>query len=327
VIVARNEPRPTTPEELLGPALAAALNRLDVLSRKVFAGKLPGERRSKRRGRSVEFDDFRLYAPGDDLRHVDWNVLARLDRLFIKVFREEEDLSVHLFVDASASMDAGAPNKLYFAARIAMAIGYVGLANQNRVAMTLYQGPERPLRRLAPVRGRTNARRLSALLLDHLDPSAVPPDPGGSERRGLDFNGALRSAAMSRSGRGVMVVISDFLTREGYAAGLDYLYGGGTTGFDTWVVHVLSPGELDPASERERGLVGDLRLTDSESADAREVTISPVLLARYRERLDAFRRELRETCLARGMAYLLVPSDTGVSDFVLGSLRRGGMLR
>lgn len=331
MIVSRAEAVPKTPDDLLGPQLAAALNRLDVLSRKVFAGKLPGERRSKRRGRSVEFDDFRLYVPGDDLRHIDWNVLARLDKLFIKIFREDEDLSLHLFVDASASMDAGLPNKLYFAARVAMAVGYVGLANQNRVAMTVYRGSDRPVKRLAPVRGRSNARRLSQLLLECLEPSpaAGVPDQDSARRAPArtDFNAALRGAAMSRSGKGVMVVLSDFLNREGCEPGLNYLYGGGVTGFDTWVLHLLSPGEIDPETERSRGLIGDLRLTDSESGAAQEVTISPALIDKYRDRLRQFTEHLKTACRARGIAYLRVPTDTPVTGFVLDSLRRGGMLR
>lgn len=331
MIVSRAEAVPKTPDDLLGPQLAAALNRLDVLSRKVFAGKLPGERRSKRRGRSVEFDDFRLYVPGDDLRHIDWNVLARLDKLFIKIFREDEDLSLHLFVDASASMDAGLPNKLYFAARVAMAVGYVGLANQNRVAMTVYRGSDRPVKRLAPVRGRSNARRLSQLLLECLEPSAAVgvPDQDSARRAPArtDFNAALRGAAMSRSGKGVMVVLSDFLNREGCEPGLNYLYGGGVTGFDTWVLHLLSPGEIDPETERSRGLIGDLRLTDSESGAAQEVTISPALIDKYRDRFRQFTEHLKTACRARGIAYVRVPTDTPVTGFVLDSLRRGGMLR
>ena len=90
---------PESIDELLGPELSRALDRLDVLSRKVFAGKLPGERRSKRRGRSVEFDDYRAYVPGDDLRHIDWNVFARFDRFVIKLFKEDEDLAVRVLLD------------------------------------------------------------------------------------------------------------------------------------------------------------------------------------------------------------------------------------
>src|SRR5580765_6674127 len=114
--------RPSTIDELLGPELLSRLDRLDVLSRKVFAGKLPGERRSRKRGTSVEFDDYRNYVAGDDLRRVDWNVFARLDKFFLKLFREEEDLALHIAIDASASMDAGSPSKLVFAQRLAMAL-------------------------------------------------------------------------------------------------------------------------------------------------------------------------------------------------------------
>src|SRR6187431_1358285 len=102
----------TVPEiTLLNPQLLAQLERLELVSRKIFRGRMKGERRSKRKGQSVEFADFRNYTPGDDLRFIDWNLYARLDRLFIKLFLEEEDLHVHLLVDAGPSMDFGEPTK------------------------------------------------------------------------------------------------------------------------------------------------------------------------------------------------------------------------
>lgn len=321
--------------ELLGPGLAARLDRLDLLSRRLFAGKLPGERRSKRRGRSVEFDDYREYTPGDDLRHVDWNVLARLDRFFVKLFREDQDLSLQVVLDASPSMDAGEPSKLVFAARLAMALAYIGLVNQNRVGLSIYLGRDRGLRALAPVRGRPNARRFAADLLDLFDGGGgaaggrTPADPGGpGDRRATaapDFNAALRAVAHARSGSGVTVVISDFLLAEGWAPGLNALFGAG--GFDTWCLHVLSPGEIDPASERERGFLGDLRLTDAETAAAAEVTVSGAAIRRYRAALEKLCSTLRADCRARGMQYVLALSDMPVEEFVLGSLRRGGLLR
>lgn len=326
MIAARSTPLPGTVEQLLDKGLAQRLDRLDLLSRKIFAGKLPGERRSKRRGRSVEFDDYRAYVPGDDLRHIDWNVLARLDRFFIKLFREDQDVSLHIILDASASMDAGNPSKLVYAHQLAMALGYIGLVNQNRVALTIFNGPGAPLNSLAPVRGRTNARRLSELLLNSLNParSTAPA------RRGtpvLDFSAALRAVALARSGRGVMILISDFLHREGYRAGLNNLFGSETGGFDTWCLQILSPGELDPARERQNALVGDLRLTDAETGQGAEVTISAPLIARYKAALKAYCDALRADCRARGMSYLLVSTETPIDALVLDSLRRLGMLR
>lgn len=267
---------PQTTEELIDPALAARLDRLDVLSRKTFAGKLQGERRSKRRGRSVEFDDYRPYVPGDDLRHIDWNVLARLDRFFIKVFQEEEDLAIHLVVDASASMNAGggATNKMLYAARLAAAIGYIGLVNNNRVLCSVLGpviDPARPLsglRQVEPLRGRRGTQRLCQFLLEHAFSSLGSGTGGdaGSVGVATDFTAALRAIAARPSGRGACVVLSDLLIPPleppGYEAGLKLLAaagaGGGSkgaaTGQETYVFQLLSPGEIDPAGAAgERG--------------------------------------------------------------------------
>src|SRR5581483_6831770 len=120
---------------LLDPAFMARLDQLDVMSRKMLAGKLKGERRSKRRGQSVEFADYRNYVVGDDLRFIDWNIYGRLDRLFLKLFMEEEDLSLYILVDVSKSCDYGNPNKALYLKRVAAALGYIGLVNYNRVSI------------------------------------------------------------------------------------------------------------------------------------------------------------------------------------------------
>ncbi len=322
--------RPRTIEELIGRDLIERLDRLDVLSRKVFAGKMPGERRSKRRGQSVEFDDYRLYVPGDDLRRIDWNVFARLDRFFVKLFREDEDLSVHLVLDASASMDAGEPSKVVFAQRLAMALGYIGLVNQNRVVATIIGAPGRPrVQRLAPIRGRRNVERLARFLLGHTLPSgesgssAVAPPPEGA------FGRALREVAMARTGKGVMVLLSDFLVREDPRPALNYLASGtggaGTGGgFDTHCLQVLSPAELDPS--REQGVVGDVRLIDAETGGYAEVTVTAATIKRYKQRLTEFTDRLRSACAARGMWHAVLPSDTDLGVLLLDYLRRRGLV-
>ena len=124
---------PAQEKTLLGPELLAKLERLDLVTRKMFRGRTKGERRSPRKGQSVEFADFRGYVPGDDLRFVDWNTYARLERLFLKMFLEEEDLHFYALIDASSSMDFGAPTKLKFAAQLAAALGFVGLVRGDRV--------------------------------------------------------------------------------------------------------------------------------------------------------------------------------------------------
>lgn len=327
------EPRPTTVEQLLGPGLAGAIDRLDVVSRKILAGKLPGERRSKRRGRSVEFDDFRDYIPGDDLRHIDWNVLARLDKLFIKLFREEEDLSLHLIVDASRSMDAGDPSKLVAAHRIAMALGYIGLVNQNRVLCSIVGHPTlgtpnaRGVRRLAGLRGRRSVERLADFLLASLNPDAgAAPEP----RDPLPLGDAIRLIASAASARGVVVILSDFLVPLDAALdrGLNSLSGAADpSARDLYAVQILAPGEIDPAMLGPKGFRGDLRLTDIETGHAAEVTISAALIKRYRERLEAHTTGLRTACLTRGIRYSRFPSDASVHRLLTDTLRRGGLLR
>src|SRR3954468_145289 len=133
---APTKPAPRKEDALLTSEFMARLDQLDVMSRKLLAGKMKGERRSKRRGQSVEFADYRNYVIGDDLRFIDWNIYARLDRLFLKLFLEEEDLAVHVLVDVSKSCDFGDPNKAIYMKKVAAALGYVGLVNYNRVRIS-----------------------------------------------------------------------------------------------------------------------------------------------------------------------------------------------
>src|SRR5437867_13214131 len=116
---------------LLSPELLAQLERLELTSRKIFLGRMKGERRSKRKGQSVEFADYRNYVTGDDLRFLDWNLFARLDRLFIRLFMEEEDLHLYILIDNSLSMDFGNPSKLHYAKQVAAALAFVGLVNMD----------------------------------------------------------------------------------------------------------------------------------------------------------------------------------------------------
>lgn len=313
---------PTSVEDLLGAELAARIERLDVASRQVFPGRLPGERRSKKRGRSVEFADYRTYTPGDDLRHIDWNVFARLDRLFIKLFEEEEDLSLHLVIDASASMDAGSPSKLLFCMRVAMALGYLGLVRRNRVSAAAFGLPG-PMRRFQESRGRRAIQRLGSFLVE-LGESRRRAGPG--EAPAQDFADSLRRAAQLPAGGGAIVLLSDFLAPEGYEEGLRALVA--RRGFDVYCAQVLSPGELDPDQEASGGrLTGDLRLIDAETGAAREVTITPTLVKRYKANLERHCAALERFCLARQMVYLRTASDADVETLLLEHFRLRGLLR
>lgn len=322
MLAAQDRHRPTTPDALLGAALAARLDALDVLSRKVLSGALPGERRSKRRGRSVEFDDFRPYTLGDDPRHIDWNAYARFDRLVLKLFREEEDLALHILVDASASMDAGEPGKLVFAGRLALALAYLGLVNQNRVSIAAFGREAWPqgLRALAPRRGRSAVRHVGGFLLDVLnDTSRLGPGAPAFAR-------VMRTQAARGSPRGIVLVISDFFMPD-VAEGLAALSPGTAAGtLDAYALQVRSPGEADPARESPRGLVGDLRLTDIETGRGCEVTISDGSLRDYAAAHAKAQDELRRACLSRGVAFVPLQSDESIDAILTSTLRRGGLV-
>ncbi len=295
-------------DELLDSRLMAKLDAIDVMSRKIFAGKLQGERKSRRRGQSVEFADFRPYAHGDDLRFVDWNIYGRLDRLFLKMFLEEEDLSLVIAIDSSASMRTGDPDTFDYARRVAMALGYVGLVNQHRVSLVSFS--QGKIERATNLRGRRKAADLAQWLLG-LEPE------GGS-----GFEDAMRLVGTTRSGRGVMVLLSDFLCAEGFEKGFGMVAG---RGFDVFALQLLSPQTADPT--REGGVSGDLLLVDSETASETEVTVTPELLRIYRERLDRLCGALRGYCTRRDITHMVIETSTPVEALMLEYLRKRGLLR
>ncbi|MHC4351595.1 MAG: DUF58 domain-containing protein [Planctomycetota bacterium] len=290
--------------DLLDPAFMNRLDSLDVLSRKILQGKLHGERRSKRRGQSVEFADYRPYVAGDDLRFVDWNIYGRLEQLFLKLFLEEQDLTVHIVVDGSASMSLGEPSKELFIKKLAAALGYVSLVNNNRVTISFFADGIKG--QLANMRGRNYLHQMAEYLL-------VTDCDGLS-----DFDSSCRQLAAGRIGSGVMIVLSDFLFKEGYDSGLRRLIG---RNYDLYAIQVLSPGELSP------DLSGELKLIDVEDTDVAEITVSAALTKYYKRNVTAYCNELRTFCTRRGAVYVLANSADSVESLVLNYLRRIRLLK
>jgi len=290
--------------DLLDPAFMSRLDALDVMSRKILQGKLQGERRSKRRGQSVEFADHRPYVAGDDLRFVDWNVYGRLEQLFLKLFLEEQDLTVHIVADASASMSFGEPSKELFIKKLTAALGYVSLVNNNRVTLSFIA--DGVTVQLANMRGRNYLNNMAECLL-------TTECDGPS-----NFDDACRQLAAGRIGSGVMVVLSDFLFKEGYDSGLRRLIG---RQYDLYAIQVLCPQELSP------DLSGELKLIDIEDADAAEITVSSALSKYYKRNLTAYCNELKNFCTSRGAVYVPANSDDSVESLVLNYLRRIRLLR
>jgi uncharacterized protein (DUF58 family) len=251
-----------------------------------------------RRGQSVEFADYRNYAAGDDLRQLDWNVYARLERLFIKLFVEEEDVTVHILIDASRSMDFGDPNKLDFARRAAGALGYIGLAGLDRLSVAFIgDGRTTPLR---PMRGKHRAFDLFTFL------SA----PRTERHTGLAA--AAREYASRLRGIGPLVLISDLMD-PGYLDALRDLAG---TRCQLSVIHVFAPEELDPV------VPPDARLVDRETDAGIEVTGDDDLVDRYRTRLTEWQEEIATFVSRRGGAYVPVGSDLDLADLLFDVLRR-----
>ena len=290
--------------ELLSGEFTSRLDALDIVSRKILQGKLQGERRSKRRGEGVEFADHRRYVVGDDLRFVDWNIYGRLDQLFLKLFLQEQDLTVHILLDVSGSVAGGTPSKEMFSKRLAAALAYVGVVNNNRVMLSAFA--DGVVAQTPPMRGRQYLPQMAELLLT-------------TEAEGRsDFDKACRQLAARRVGSGVMLVLSDFLFKGGYTSGLRRLISGK---YDLYVVQVFSPQELAPE------ITGDLRLVDVEDADEAEVTVSSALVKYYKRNLAAYCRELKSFCARRGAAYALTNAGESVEQLVLNYLRRQGLLR
>jgi uncharacterized protein (DUF58 family) len=288
----------TTRHAFFTSEFLAQLERLSLLSRRIFRGRVKGERRSLRRGHSVEFCDYRAYGVGDDLRYVDWNIYGRLDRLHVKLFVDEEDLCLHLIVDASASMDFGTPTKLDCAVRLAAALGFVGLMNLERVGAGVLR--ERVAEGFPPMRGRHQV----STLLDFL---------GGVEPvGGTGLNEALVNYATRSRQAGLAVIISDLLDPAGYEAGVRALL---ERRFDVHLVHVLAPEEMNPE------LAGDLRLLDRETGEARDLSMDGDAMRAYRERLRQFLERAETFCRTKEIGYHRLTSDSSVEDFVLSQLR------
>lgn len=289
---------------LLDPEFLAKLEQLELVSKKIFVGRMKGERRSKRRGSSVEFADHRNYSTGDDLRHIDWNVYGRLDKLFLKLFLEEEDLHVYTMLDTSLSMDFGTPTKLHYGKQVAAALAFIGLVNHDRVVLdTFSTALDAGMR---SVRGRSQMYRV----VQYLD--AVKAS-GAS-----DLKAAAKDFVLRHPGKGVVVVVSDFLDKGGYQDALRYLLA---RNLDIYVVHVLSQEEVEPE------LAGDLRLVDCEDDDMAEITVSAPLLRRYKETLNAFVGGLKDWCTQRGITYIFTTNQNPFDKLILNYLRQRGLVR
>lgn len=296
-------------ERLFDETTRRKLEQLMLVATRVRAGAMKGERRSVKRGTSIEFADYRNYTRGDDLRRLDWNIYGRLDRPFIKLLEDEEDLAVHLILDASASMDwppdaERDQRKFWYARRLFAGLAAISLASNDRLAMlaTSLDGAQP----FGPARGRGH----SLGMLRYVGGLAA----GGA----TDLNAALKRYALRGGRPGLCFVISDLFTPGGFRDGVNALL---SRGYEVALIQVLSPDEVDPP------LGGDLRLVDVETGQTQEVTIDGGLRELYLKRLAAWRDDIRADCLRRGIHFVSVTTDAPWEQVILFHLRRLGAVK
>ncbi len=280
------------------------LERLAVLSRQTLAGQMQGERRSPKRGQSVEFSDYRPYALGDDFRRIDWNAFARLEKFFIKLFVEEEDITVHILIDSSTSMDWGTPNKHEFAVKAAAALGYIALVGLDRLTATAICSTEKNSSFL-PTRGKRQAHSLFTFL-ENLQPNGQ----SSLLQSLIKYRGAAPQS-------GPLILITDLFDPD-WKQALQVLASGK---YEVTLLHLMSPDELDPPFS------GDLRLLDSETNADVEITADFDLLQRYKTNLINWRDEIDQFCAKRGIRYIPLDTSISLSELLFDHLRRQSVLK
>jgi len=290
-------------EELLSADFINHLERLQIQSRKIIRGRMKGERRSPKKGQSVEFADFRNYVPGDDLRFLDWNVYARVEKLFVKLFMEEEDLSISILLDTSGSMQVGNPSKLQYAKKIAAALAYIGLRAQDRVSV--FHMNSRISNALTNMRGRSSAHRVFEFL-------NMAKSEGNTS-----LTAAAHEFVLKYRRKGVVFFISDFMDKRGFDETLKVLY---QLESDVAVIQIFSDEEYNP------DLSEDFSLIDIEDGTKVEISKSEYVQKMYKKTLEFFVDSIQQSCTKKGFTYAYAVNSQPFEELVLTTLRKYGLI-
>jgi uncharacterized protein (DUF58 family) len=291
-------------DDLFDDEFQRKLDYLAMVSRKVFAGRMRAERRTKKSGSGVEFADHREYQPGDDFRYLDWNVYQRFDRLLVRLYEEEEDLAIYFIIDASASMAFGDGKKLKFAKKICAALAYVGLANLDRVSIV--STSDQVMDRMQQTRGKARIFKVFRFLRE-VKPEGV-----------TDLHDALKTFVAQNKRRGLAVLISDLYDPHGFEKGINVLR---YNKFDPFVVHVIDP------EERKPRLNGDVLVYDCETGDEREVTVTAKVLERFELAAKEYQHEIDRFCASNQVPYIAADVNVAFDELILRVFRRGGFLK
>jgi len=296
--------RATTEEDIFDDEFQRKLETLAVVSKRVFSGAMRAERRTRKTGSGVEFADHRDYVPGDDFRYLDWNVWQRMGRLLIRLYEEEEDLSIYFIIDASSSMGFGDGEKLRHAKRLVAALAYVGLANLDRV--TIVGASDAIDGRMPETRGKSRIFRVFRFLRD--------VRPSGE----TDLESAIKTFVAQHKRRGLAVLVSDLYDHKGFEKGINALR---FAKFEPFVLHVVDDKERTPE------LRGDVRVYDCETGDEREVTVTAKVLDRYAKAYDDWLATVGKYCASKQVDYFRAEVTVPFDELILRVFRKGGFLR
>lgn len=288
---------------MLNLSLIQKLETLKLRVKRDFASNLKGERRSKRHGGSLEFADYRSYQPGDDFRYLDWNIYARLDKLFLKMFLDEQSVKVHIIIDSSRSMEFGSPSKFQYAKGLAAALAYISVLNLDSTSIVALS--EKSINFSPPIRTKLEIPKLISFL-DKLEPGHK-----------TDFTESIRLYLQMSSEPKVIFLLTDLLIPEGYESGLKLLCYGG---FDLKVIHIICEEEVNP------NIQGDLKLEDIETHETREVTLTASKIEAYRSRLFDFFDKIERFSVLHDISYARVLTTFPLEEFILKELRKKGMI-
>jgi uncharacterized protein (DUF58 family) len=291
------------PSTLFDDAFLQKLEYLKIVSSRLLPGHLKGEHRSKKKGSGLEFADFRPYVSGDDTRNVDWRAYLRLDRLILRLFEEEADLPIYIFIDSSHSMEHGSPSKFDYARKVAAALCYIGLLNLDRVNIVAYA--DGVAEELDSCRGKNQVWRAFHFL--------ESVTPAGTTR----LEKALRSFFSVKRRRGLVVVVSDFLDASGLETGFNLLR---YFRHDVFAVHIMSPEEARPE------LPDEVILEDSENGSTERIKVTPGLLTAYLQQQEAHCRALESYCLKYGWGYTRALTQVPFEDLILQVFRQDRFL-
>jgi uncharacterized protein (DUF58 family) len=291
-------------DDLFDEQFQRKLEYLALVSRRVFAGRLRAERRTKKSGSGVEFADHRDYQPGDDFRTLDWNVYQRFEKLLVRLYEEEEDLAIYFILDTSASMAFGDGQKLRYAKKVCAALAYVGLANLDRVTMVTTS--DRVMERMPETRGKARIFKAFRFLREVQAEGTT------------DLGDAMKAFVAQNKRRGLAVLVSDLYDPRGFEKGINVLR---YNKFDPFVVHVTDPGEGKPK------LNGDVLVYDCETGDEREVTVTAKVLSLFGDAYASYLGDIDRFCATHQVPYVSASVDVPFDELILRVFRRGGFLR